>query len=102
MTTITQSTKIDPIFSSERYTLLAREGAKVVIINGNGTKLTRNVKEVKRMPSLSVRYSSDENEQDRSEEIEQTTPFETENSNRSKRVIQKPQIYREATLYQII
>lgn len=102
VTTITQSTKTDPIFSSERYTVLAREGAKVLIINGNGTKLTRNIKEVKRVPSLSVRHSSDENEQDRSEEIEQTTPFETENSNRPKRVIQKPQRYREATLYQII
>ena len=65
VTTITQSTKTDPIFSSERYTVLAREGAKVLMINGNGTKLTRNVKEVKRVPSLSVRHSSNENEQQR-------------------------------------
>ncbi|XP_053698980.1 uncharacterized protein LOC128745947 [Sabethes cyaneus] len=45
---ITQRTKTDSSFSKERYTVLTREGAKVVIRAENGAQLSRNVQDVKR------------------------------------------------------
>lgn len=45
---IFQRNKTDPTFSKESYTVLAREGAKVVIRNDSGVQMTRNVRDVKR------------------------------------------------------
>lgn len=45
---IHQRNKIDPTFSKETYTVLTREGAKVVICNDNGVQMTRNVQDIKR------------------------------------------------------
>lgn len=40
--------KTDPTFSSERYTVVARQGAKVVIVSQNGIQYARNIQDVKR------------------------------------------------------
>lgn len=47
---IAQRTKTDPTFSNERFTVLTRDGAKVVICGESGIKLTRNIRDVKRVP----------------------------------------------------
>ncbi|KXJ76492.1 hypothetical protein RP20_CCG009549 [Aedes albopictus] len=47
---ITQRTNTDPKFSNERFTVLTREGAKVVIRGADGLEMSRNVQDVKRIP----------------------------------------------------
>ncbi|XP_062711240.1 uncharacterized protein K02A2.6-like [Aedes albopictus] len=46
--------KTDPTFSSERYRVVAREGAKVVVISKAGVQYARNVQEVKRAPDFAI------------------------------------------------
>lgn len=45
--------KTDPTFSSQRYRVIAREGAKVVVMNSNGVQYSRNVQDVKLAPASS-------------------------------------------------
>lgn len=52
-----KKTKTDPTFSSDRYTVIAREGAKIVVMSKSGLHYTRNVREVKRAQEL---FTSDE------------------------------------------
>lgn len=42
--------KIDPTFSAERYTVIAREGANVVVMSKAGIQYARNMREVKMAP----------------------------------------------------
>lgn len=49
---VTQRTKTDPSFSSEKFTVLTREGAKIVLGGEGGARLTRNVRDVKRVPDV--------------------------------------------------
>ena len=99
VTTITQNNKIYPTFSSERFKVLAREGAKVV--SENRIKLNRNVKEVKRAPAQSIRDQSDADETNSNEEVIMTAPYEVEHNKRPKREIRKPNRYKDAIIYQI-
>lgn len=46
-----RNSKSDPMFSSERFTVITRVGAKVVVVSGNGVQYTRNVQDVKLAPS---------------------------------------------------
>lgn len=101
VTTITQNNKIDPTFSSKRFKVLAREGAKVVIISENGIKLNRNVKKVKRAPAQSIRDQSDADETNSNEEVTMTAPYEVEHNKRPKREIRKPNRYKDAIIHQI-
>lgn len=41
--------KSDPTFGAERYTVIAREGAKVVIRSSRGVQFSRNVQDVKKV-----------------------------------------------------
>ncbi|XP_058816484.1 uncharacterized protein LOC131679758 [Topomyia yanbarensis] len=45
-------TKTDATYSSERFRVVAREGAKVVVISRTGVQYARNVQEVKKDPVL--------------------------------------------------
>lgn len=45
--------KSDPTFRSERFKVVARDGARVVIISQNGVQYTRNVQDVKLAPPCS-------------------------------------------------
>lgn len=45
-----KKSKTDPTFSAERYTVIAREGAKIVVMSAGGIQYSRNVREVKKAP----------------------------------------------------
>lgn len=59
---IPRPNKTDPLFSRERYTVLMREGAKVVIRSGRGVQYVRNVQDIKRVPEKD--YDANENDLD--------------------------------------
>ncbi|KXJ82673.1 hypothetical protein RP20_CCG012239 [Aedes albopictus] len=46
--------KTDPTFSNERFTVLTRQGAKVVIRSERGVEYTRNIQDVKRAPEFEM------------------------------------------------
>lgn len=56
---IAQRTKTDPSFSNEKYTVLTRQGAKVVIRGDDGVQFSRNVQDVKRIP-VAAEHSREE------------------------------------------
>lgn len=47
---IPRKSKLDPVFSQERYTVLMREGAKVVVRSSLGVHYTRNIQDLKKVP----------------------------------------------------
>ncbi|KXJ75943.1 hypothetical protein RP20_CCG010605 [Aedes albopictus] len=47
-----KKSKSDPTFSSERFTVITRTGAKVVIMSSNGVQYARNVQDVKLAPPV--------------------------------------------------
>ncbi|XP_058456687.1 uncharacterized protein K02A2.6-like [Malaya genurostris] len=64
---IAQRNKIDPTFSKEKFTVLTREGAKVVICGESGVKQTRNVQDVKKTPAQTFsEYGDNPANQDKS------------------------------------
>ncbi|XP_055621533.1 uncharacterized protein K02A2.6-like [Toxorhynchites rutilus septentrionalis] len=55
--------KSDPTFSSERFTVITRTGAKVVIMSSNGVQYARNVQDVKLAPpAKELNFSEDSGE----------------------------------------
>lgn len=44
--------KIDPNFSTEQFTVVIRDGPKVVILSKNGIQYTRNVSDIKKAPEF--------------------------------------------------
>lgn len=44
--------KTDPTFSSERYQVITRVGAKVVVMSKTGVQYARNIQDIKRAPEL--------------------------------------------------
>ncbi|XP_055585167.1 uncharacterized protein K02A2.6-like [Uranotaenia lowii] len=42
--------KTDPTFSSEVYKVIARQGARVVVMNRNGVQYDRNIQEIRKVP----------------------------------------------------
>lgn len=51
---ISRKNKIDPLFSRESYTVLTRNGAKVVICSDRGIQYARNVQDIKRIPEFAI------------------------------------------------
>lgn len=49
-----RKSKTDPTFSSERFKVVAREGAKAVIMSQGGVQYTRNVREIRKAPNLGI------------------------------------------------
>ncbi|XP_062704265.1 uncharacterized protein K02A2.6-like [Aedes albopictus] len=47
-----KKSKSDPTFSAERFTVITRTGAKVVIMSSNGVQYARNVQDVKLAPPV--------------------------------------------------
>lgn len=47
---VQRKTKTDPSFSQEKYTILSREGGKVVIRSERGVQYARNIQDVKLAP----------------------------------------------------
>lgn len=105
-----KKTKTEPSFSKERYTVLSREGAKVVIRSERGVQYTRNVNDLKMatmldceedlnpVDDLTVSDNMDEhlpqfdNEAGESTDRAQTRP---------KRLIRKPERYRNMFMYNV-
>ncbi|XP_062537802.1 uncharacterized protein YagA-like [Armigeres subalbatus] len=48
-----KTSKVDPKFSPERYTVIAQEGSKMVVISGNGVQYTRSINDMKKAPCSS-------------------------------------------------
>lgn len=55
-----RKSKVDPTFPSERYTVIAREGAKVVVMSRSGLQYGRNIREVKRAPDSNATQETHE------------------------------------------
>lgn len=47
---VTKKAKTDPSFSTERFTVLSRDGAKVVVRSDRGVQYTRSINDLKRAP----------------------------------------------------
>ncbi|XP_062533280.1 uncharacterized protein K02A2.6-like, partial [Armigeres subalbatus] len=60
---VSKKAKTDPSFSKERFTVLSRDGAKVVVRSDRGVQYTRSVNDLKRAPQ----YSSLDIDKDESE-----------------------------------
>lgn len=45
-----KKSKTDTTFAVDRYTVIARSGAKVVVMSGNGVQYARNVRDVRKAP----------------------------------------------------
>lgn len=100
LTTVLQRSKTDPTFSKERFTVLAREGAKIVLINGKGEKLTRNIQDVIRVPNGATEQSIEEELVDPIETTE-IDYSESDHLKRPKRIIQVPNKYKDSIMYHI-
>ncbi|XP_062552049.1 uncharacterized protein K02A2.6-like isoform X2 [Armigeres subalbatus] len=114
-----QRNKTDPTFSKERYTVLTREGAKVVIRSESGVQLARNVQDVKRDTRASEGRQESENLEDA--EVDNSDPIRAETlqstgdgtdrnveaysncdtNQRPKRMSRKPNKFNDMILYQI-
>ncbi|XP_062549734.1 uncharacterized protein LOC134214359 isoform X1 [Armigeres subalbatus] len=46
--------KTDPTFSKEKYTIIARDGAKVIIQSDRGVQITRNIQDVKSISNFEL------------------------------------------------
>lgn len=112
--------KSDPTFSGERFTILARDGAKVVIRSERGVQYSRNIQDVKKVPEF-VQEATDVADQeadaittkqgfdDHSELSDigiENTEEEIVNTNddkssRPKRIITKPNRFKDMVLYSI-
>ncbi|XP_062552967.1 uncharacterized protein K02A2.6-like [Armigeres subalbatus] len=47
---VPQNSKTDPVFSTEHYTVLFRDGPKAVVLSSRGVKYSRNVNDLKKVP----------------------------------------------------
>lgn len=86
--------KTDPQFSEERYTVIARDGAKVVVVSANGVQYVRNVGEIKLAPSLWEAVAGGD------AEVEQVGP-ETFSTLRRRDGLKKPSRFNDNFVYAI-
>lgn len=103
--------KSDPTFGAERYTVIAREGAKVVIRSSRGVQFSRNVQDVKRVfheedtPLLqednTSRMTSSNNRLDETEKETNMENLPAEREERPRRDIVKPNRLKDMHLYTI-
>ncbi|XP_062557043.1 uncharacterized protein LOC134221892 [Armigeres subalbatus] len=54
--------KTDPTFGAERFKVVARDGAKIVILSRSGVQYTRNIQDLKMAPAEHLLEDSDDNE----------------------------------------
>ncbi|XP_065092180.1 uncharacterized protein LOC135713031 [Ochlerotatus camptorhynchus] len=107
--------KSDPTFSAERYTIMARDGAKIVVRSGRGVQYSRNVQDVKLASTICDDFKQlDESavnehllheSQDSDVKPEITTRDVPDNSAqpaiRPKRSVGKPSKFKDMVLYRI-
>ncbi|XP_062550899.1 uncharacterized protein K02A2.6-like [Armigeres subalbatus] len=62
--------KTDPTFMNERFEVVARDGAKVVVMNRSGIQYGRNVQDVKLAPAPQSRDTETETTEEESQQIQ--------------------------------
>lgn len=97
--------KGDPTFAEHRYTVLARDGAKVVVQSDRGVQYSRNVQDVKKVPiGLQEEDYEEEEENTISPDIhfpDGEPPEQSEITGRPKRSTKKPSKFTDMVLYSI-
>lgn len=99
-----QRAKTDPTFSSERFTVAAKRGAQVVVISGNGSQYTRNVRDVRKAPIRNSEHAelSDDKMVDSGEDVVPTPVPEPQNASlRARRNIKKPSRFNDDFVYRV-
>lgn len=108
--------KSDPTFSEERFTILARDGAKVVIRSERGVQYSRNIQDVKKVPEC-LKNFADVMDQDEvinmdlnnreipeieiDETMEDAVYDKEDKPNRPRRTITMPNRFKDMVLYSI-
>lgn len=104
---VPRKSKLDATFSAERYTVLLRDGARVVVRSERGVQYTRNVQDLKRAPTSN--NESDhitlpgctEEPQVSSGLTARADPALEPNQVRPQRNIKKPERYKDMFMYHI-
>lgn len=88
---ITQSRRVksDPTFGSERFTVVARQGAKIVVRSERGVTYSRSVQDAKKVPEIDITPSTD------------TTEEQEDQPLRPQRSRKTPSRFNDMHLYQI-
>ncbi|XP_055527105.1 uncharacterized protein K02A2.6-like [Wyeomyia smithii] len=99
--------KGEPIFSGERYTVLTRDGAKVVVQSDRGVQYSRNVQDVKKIPIM-LRENKNAEQSFRDEfsseirlpDFDEDVPTENQTEQeRPKRLRKKPSRFNDMVLF---
>ncbi|XP_062542323.1 uncharacterized protein K02A2.6-like [Armigeres subalbatus] len=112
---IQKSHKSDPEFSAERYSIIARDGARVIIRSRRGIQYARNVQDVKKVPQCLEKGTDQSNTGSNKLEKEDNIPCNSENekgiedpisgniqiSERPKRTTKKPNKLKDMVLFTI-
>lgn len=114
---IPRKNKLDPIFSKDRYTVLVRQGAKVIIVSDRGVQYSRNIRDVKLANELEeddVKKSGYGDDEKMSEDSDEFSGHDAVTINKdiaedeacqpqvkSKRTVRKPGRFKDMFLYRI-
>lgn len=100
--------KGEPTFAEHRYTVLAREGAKVIVQSDRGVQYSRNVQDVKKIPVELEEKDYNETEVNVNLPVIQLPEVrpdnvnaQSENLDRPKRSTKKPSRFSDMVLYSI-
>ncbi|XP_058445471.1 uncharacterized protein K02A2.6-like [Malaya genurostris] len=91
--------KSDPTFSADKFTVIARDGAKVVVQSDRGVQYSRNVQDIKRVPKQ-LEMNLSENKETYPIILDENLS-DTHETTRPQRAIQKPNRFKDMILYSI-
>lgn len=100
--------KSDPTFSADRFTVIARDGAKVVVQSDRGIQYSRNVQDVKRVPAElegGANQLDDIHEEEDGISSSHQDDYVADNQDltieRPRRIIKKPNRFKDMILFSI-
>ncbi|XP_058815135.1 uncharacterized protein K02A2.6-like [Topomyia yanbarensis] len=109
--------KSDPTFSAERFTIIARDGAKVILQSERGVQYSRNVQDVKKVPEFLEEPTERSTPEKHAEEtynlnldnhgslsdinLSNTENIDEDTHQRPKRLTKKPNRFDDMVLYHI-
>ncbi|XP_062535705.1 uncharacterized protein LOC134204914 [Armigeres subalbatus] len=103
--------KSDPTFSADRFTVIAREGAKVVVRSDRGVQYARNIQDVKQVPAELEAESEEmiieQNDEDhvrtpsQAQQIQDNNEHNETATTRPHRIIKKPNRFKDMILFTI-
>lgn len=91
--------KSDPTFSSEKYIVIARDGAKIVVCSDRGVQFSRNVQDAKRVPEGLITNSHESCS--KSSDHQEQCPILEDVQRRPNRASKKPSKFKDMLLYTI-